>query len=360
MAKGSKVPVKVSDSPLVEEITDEDNLTSMISKASITFEGHPADVTEDDKEGGPEKKEKDATELPAKKNPPEAKPPDKNPPEEGKDKTDLEAASDKTVEEVENLKKRLSDTQRDFHSTREESKKIREENAKLSSQLQDLLVAMNKQRVETPAPAKKDPMEGLGEAMEKTLDEIEGLDPTSSDYRAKTVQSWNKVFGKFKDILEQTVDSRLTATKSELERDREEQRKKDREEREENERTSKIHDYAGDKATEAGLDMKTNIEIVGEDGKKSKTNSTDYDLFWRFAGYAQGDTTDDKIEWTIKEVKRIKGDVATPIVRAKEKAIKTQQNNSVLEKGGSKPPESNVPEKTMTLDEAIGKAQRQF
>jgi regulator of replication initiation timing len=365
MAKGKgKEIVPDPDSSLLEN--KDTTLQNIIDSTSVKFEGHPADAEEveieegkETKEGEPEKKGKEVAE-PAKEVTPEDKPPKENPPEKGKDKQDLDDPLVKAQEEIATLNKRISDTQRDFHSTRDENKKIRESNEKLSSQLSDLMVAITKQKAESPTVPKKDPMEEVAAAMEKTLDEIESIDPSSTDYRSKSVQAWNKVFGKFKDILDQTVDSRITAAKSESDKEREEQRKKDREERDENERTSKIHDYADDRATESGLEMKTNIEVIGEDGKKSKTNSVDYDLFWRFASFAVGETTDEKIDWTIKEVKRIKGDVATPIVRAKEKAINAQKNNSVLEKGGNKPPEINVPEKPMTLDEAMVKAQRQF
>jgi hypothetical protein len=356
MAKGKAVTPNPQDSSAVDE---NDTLDTILSKASVVFQGHPAEAAEDEPADEPKGGEEGAPKPADDAAPPQDQPPKEKPAKEGGgDKDDpLEAAQ----ETIKTLEQRVKDNQRSFTESREENKKYREQVDKLSGQLQDLMVEMAKSRPaatkDTPA---KDPLESVEQELSKMLDAIENLDPTDAQYRTKTVSAYKGMLSKFRDALNQEVESKLSLVQSSTDKKLEEQRKKDDEERAERDRVSKINTYAESKARESGLDMRTDIEQVDESGKKSKVNSADQDLFWRFAAYAKGDTTDEKIEWTIEEVKRVKAMIGQPIVRAKEKAKKTQENNSVLERGGSRPPENPEDNKPISFGEALAKAERRI
>jgi hypothetical protein len=346
-------------------VDENDDLTSILNKTSVTFQGHPADVGEgedekDDAAAGPKTGEDGDLKPADEVVPPQVRPPKEKPAKDGEDgKGDPLETSRETIKVLE---QRVKDNQRSFTESREESKKYREQVDKLSGQLQDLMVEMTKTRSVTPlkdVPA-KDPLEPVEQELSKMLDAIENLDPTDAQYRTKTVSAYKGMLSKFRDALNTEVEEKLSGVRTATDKRLEEQRRKDDEDRVQKDRERQINDYAETKAKESGLDMRIDIEQVDASGKKSKTNSADHDLFWRFAAYAKGDSTDEKVEWTINEVQRVKALIGQPIVRAKEKAKKNQENNSVLERGGSRPPEVNEDHRPATFGEAIEKAQRRI
>jgi len=370
MAKGTKVQVKVSDPTPVEEIKEGTTFDEMLGKASITFQGHPADTSDEDEGKVKDDEKEDLETAESGKKDKETKPPEekvipltekppKTPKEEGKTEKTPDEKLAELQKENEILQKRLTDTQSEFHSNREDNKRQREQNEKLAGQIQELMVLTAKRNLE-PATPKKSPETELEESVSKTLDEIENLDPTSADYRAKSVKAWSGVLNKMRSIVSEEFESKLTSTKTELTKQQEDQRKRDQEAEEERSRAAQVTSYADSKATELGLDMRTSIESTDANGKKVRENSSDYDLFWKFAGYAPGETTDKKIEWTVNEVQKMKARIAGPIASAKERAEKTQKNNSVLERSGNRPAEVIQQEKPMSMDEALEKAQRTF
>src|SRR5271157_1540735 len=136
MAKATK---KQPDPANKDSLLENENtsLQDILDTTSITFEGHPASVQEKKEEeletSGPKEAEKETAKPKGdkdKKVPEEVlsgDQPPKNPLEEGKAEKTPEERLSELEKENQLLQKRLKDTQTDFHTTRDENKKQREQ-----------------------------------------------------------------------------------------------------------------------------------------------------------------------------------------------------------------------------------------
>jgi hypothetical protein len=157
-------------------------------------------------------------------------------------------------------------------------------------------------------------------------------------------------------MVESGVASRVSNLQKEVDQKIDQRLSVKEKEREEKDLARRQADTANQAAKDAGLDMREGIK--DKDG--NTVNALDYDMFWRFAPFAQGSTLESKIDWTINEVKRVKSEIGAPVVKAIEKAKETQKKNAVLEKGGSKPVEKQEPVTPVSMGEALAKAERRI
>jgi hypothetical protein len=302
------------------EPTEPISVESAIEQSASIFEGHPA---EGEVEGKPDEK---VDVKPSEK-------PDEKVDKKPDEKPAFEYASQEAAE------KGVKDTKTLMHKKSEEAKRERERAEDLQKQLNESLLKVTTKPAELAKPTSADKMKDL-------LDQVNLLDPEDKDYHLKVAEIW----GRREDEMQGDVDAKV---KEAL--DTYDKRVK--------EKQAKANDEISTQKT-----IVSDAEIAGKDaGLDMKKGSDDSEMFWAFADRAPEGSIEDQIKWTVDKVVGLKTAYAAPGVEKKEKALEaeekakaTQEQNSLLERGGTKPAEKAVPETPLGLGDAFTQIQRRI
>lgn len=302
------------------EPTEPISVESAIEQSASIFEGHPA---EGEVEGKPDEK---VDVKPSEK-------PDEKVDKKPDEKPAFEYASQEAAE------KGVKDTKTLMHKKSEEAKRERERAEDLQKQLNESLLKVTTKPAESAKPTSADKMKDL-------LDQVNLLDPEDKDYHLKVAEIW----GRREDEMQGDVDAKV---KEAL--DTYDKRVK--------EKQAKANDEISTQKT-----IVSDAEIAGKDaGLDMKKGSDDSEMFWAFADRAPEGSIEDQIKWTVDKVVGLKTAYAAPGVEKKEKALKaeekakaTQEQNSLLERGGTKPAEKAAPETPLGLGDAFAQIQRRI
>lgn len=186
---------------------------------------------------------------------------------------------------------------------------------------------------ETPAATKTpEELEAEQEArIEQALEEIGQLDEFDPEYKKKVARAWRKAgiggagqptipSGQALDeLIDKRVEERFKARETEKEAESQE---------------SRTRAKAGEMAGKSGLNM--------EEG------SADHTLFWATVSKMPQDLDakpfEEQVQWTVNEVRRLKGEVVQSKAEMDAKAREIQVNNTILERGSTRPKKKEVPE----------------
>ncbi|MEW6385916.1 MAG: hypothetical protein AB1491_00145 [Thermodesulfobacteriota bacterium] len=300
------------------------------------YTGHPADVAEETPPEEPEGPSEKASETPGAVPPDGGTPPPATPPEGGEE---LPPGWDFKPKYRDHRAAELGykEAERMAHEKAEEAKKAREETEALRRELEEL-------KAKPAAPEEKPPVppqmteEEQEAAIARGLQEISEIDPYDPDYYKKAAKIWKKVgVGAPLDeqtiaaIVDRRVEEKLKASPAAAPPPQPEPAGGQGE----------AETLAMQMASEAGLDM--------------KPGSPDYLLFWGNARFAPNLPFKEQVNWTIKEARRMKEEIAgqTPPSPPTPKPAEVHQEHAVLERGGSgyRPPpkEGEKPETMGTL-----------
>lgn len=318
----SPVDAALSKAKAAQVMTDED-------MPEVKLAGHPA---EEEGETGPEDEKGEEAETP-KKATPEG--------DEGEEEDEGEDKSEPKHKSIEAANKAARAAERKMHSATEEAARLRKENEALQQKNAEAQEKIAERASELTEEAMED-------FTEKVLGEMQELDPNDSEYRKKMAKLWGKIHKErekqFSKALKQAAKE---AAKEVLEEENQHNAER-------NERT-RLWDKCNKVATKAGLEM----EDVGADEKSGRPiRSDDYLLFWRTAPDAPEDLDEDgKIEWTIKEVKRITGRKVKASKEKDEKVRRLQERQTPLGRGSAGPPPEDQGKKPpASLNSALEKA----
>lgn len=299
------------------ESTEPTTIEDAMKESASVFEGHPAegeidgkpDETIDEKVAGEKVDEK----------PDEKKPAFKYVSQE---------EAEKGAKEAEKLMGKKSD----------EAKQERDRADDLQKQLNDALVKITTEEPEA-VPTSTDRMKTL-------LDQVNKLDPEDEDYHSKVAAIW----GSREDEIQGNIDAKV-----EQALDAYDKKVKEKQDKVDNELSTQktIMSNADVAGTEAGLDM--------------KKGSDDSELFWAFADKAPEGSIESQIKWTVDKVVGIKTGYAAPGIAEKEKALEAekkakanQEQNSLLERGGTKPIDKTTPSTPLGLADGFRQIQRRI
>lgn len=340
------MPKKAAPEISAEAVEVKDTLSDIIKENQPIFQGHPAagepEKEEVEKETPPKekapKKEKEVKEPPTKEEESEGEEPPKKP--DGEEEPEKETLQYENQEEAE---KAVKEAKSKMHKATTEAKKFQEKMEKLQEQVNALMVDRVSKGNEKP----------LTKADEKkVLNYVEEYFESMSQLNSEDKEFNKKAAAVLAGLLETVMGKERESYKELINQSRAEDKEKTAEERRRDESVK----IAGEMAEEAGLDMR---QKVAKDEDDKWENSPDYDLFWRFAHSAPGDSLKDQVEWAIKEVKRFKAMIPKP--KEKEtpdpkKAREHQEKNAPLTRhnaGRVVTAEDTAPPKPMSLTEAI-------
>lgn len=180
-------------------------------------------------------------------------------------------------------------------------------------------------------------------ANQKALEKIDQLDRTDSDYHKQVAEAWAEAntealleaglgSGVSQDAINKMVADQVKETlKADKEATAAERAKEDAERKAASEKT--VNEQAATLAREAGLDM--------------DPDSVDSIVFWKvaeklpdqdFMKGAQTPPLKDQVDWVIAEARKKLGKVAQTAAEREAAALKVQQDNAVLQKGGTPKP----------------------
>ena len=342
------MPKKAAPEISAEVVEAKDTLSDIIKESMPIFQGHPAagepEKEEGDKETPPKekppKKEKVAKEPPAKEKEIEGEEPPEKPEGEEKKEPDPETLQYESQEEAE---KAVKEAKSKMHKATTEAKKLQEKMDRLQEQINALMVDRVSKRDEKPL-TKADEKKVLN-YVEDYFESMSKLDSEDKEFNKKAASV-------LAGLLETVMGKEREGYKELINQSRAEDKEKTAEERRRDESVK----IAGEMAEEAGLDMR---QKVAKDEDDKWENSPDYDLFWRFARSAPGETLKDQVEWAIKEVKRFKTLMPKPEKKEDpdpEKVREHQKKNAPLTRhnaGRVVTAEDNAPPKPMSLTEAL-------
>lgn len=217
----------------------------------------------------------------------------------------------------------------------EEAKQERERAEELQRQLNEVLLKKEKESIQP----KDDILTKNQKRMQKLLKDINKVDPEDEQYDDKVALLWAEYGVEQQAYLDQRLQENLSAFEQKRIKEEEERIRKQQEH-------SQTVTTATNMAKESGLNM--------------DENSADYKLFWTMAGRAKGAGIKEQTEWTINEVKAIKKELASPLLKAQSKAERAQKDNAVLERGGDKPSDKKASEAPMSLSEAFAQSIRRI
>ncbi|MDI6752765.1 MAG: hypothetical protein QME78_00035 [Thermodesulfobacteriota bacterium] len=292
---------------------DEGSLASIMEQTPRpVFTGHPA-LGEAEGEAGPEGGDEGGK-------PPEPPEPPKPPEKKYKSWEEAEAGA--------------REHQSAFTKKAEEAAREKEAREAAERERDEIKQKLTAKPPETPAEETRTPeeLEAEQEArIEGALDEIGQLDEFDPEYKKKVARSWRKAgiggagqpttpSGQVLDeLINKRVEERFKARETEKEAENQE---------------SRIRTRAGEMAGKAGLNM--------EEG------SADHTLFWATVSKMPQDLDakpfEEQVQWTANEVRRLKGEVVQSKAEMDAKAREIQVNNTVLERGSTRPKKKEVPE----------------
>lgn len=332
---GTDTPVEKTPSP-VEAALAKTRATQVMGDdelPAVKLTGHPAAGEEEDLETDPGEGKGDD-------DPNKAKP--KGEGEEDKGKGEKEEKTDLKHKSVEAANKAAEAAERRMHTATGEAADLRKEVETLKAQVTQAQEKISERASELTEEA----MEAFTEGVLGEMQELETSDP---EYRKKMAKLWGKIhkerekqFSKaLKQAAKEVVDEALEA--------------KTQEASERNERT-RVWEKANRLAVKGGLEM----EDLGADEKSGKPiRSDDYLLFWRTAPDAPEELDEDgKIEWTIKEVKRLLGRKVKTVKEKEAKVAEIQARQQPLGRGSAGPPLTGADKaaRPASLNNALEKA----
>jgi len=344
------MPKKAAPEISAEAVEVKDTLSGIIKESMPIFQGHPA-------AGEPEKEEEGKDTLPPKEKPPKKGKEVKEPPKkeeeieggEPPEKPEGEEEDPVTLqyESQEEAEKAVKEAKNKMHKATTEAKKLQEKMDRLQEQVNALMVDRVSKGNEKPL-TKADEKKVLN-YVEDYFDSMSKLDSEDKEFNKKAASV-------LAGLLETVMGKERESYKELINQSRAEDKEKTAEERRRDESVK----IAGEMAEEAGLDMR---QKVAKDEDGAWENSPDYDLFWRFARSAPGETLKDQVEWAIKEVNRFK--TLMPKPKEKEdpdpkvdpkKAREHQEKNAPLTRhnaGRVVTSDDTAPPKPMSLTEAL-------
>lgn len=252
----------------------------------------------------------------------------------------------KTLEEAE---KGAKEAERLMHRKAQEAKEKEERLAQAEALIESLkteLTTAQKARNEEEAKASD---ETILQTLEEGMKQMAKFDPSDDDYYKKVAEVWFKIMKATSETAAKKVTSEVVERKTAEQREAEKTENAHR----------RIWNAAVDAATEAGLDMRYDLGKKDEEG--NPIQALDYKLFWAIAKTVpKGLSIEEEVQWTIKEVKKIRGEIGTVEVEKSKKAREKQEQNAPLERQGSgpKPPSKQEPVAPLSVDEALKRAQR--
>lgn len=183
----------------------------------------------------------------------------------------------------------------------------------------------------------------LDTVFETMLSDIDNLDPDSDGYKKELAKIWAKGIS---DALQRYDVARDSKEKTVRAKETE----KEKQGRAIEEKRNKVIVQANERATKSGLDM----TVDGE------TPSVDYELFWTMVSQSEGKTVEERIDWSIKEVKRIKSAIVGKREASSAKAKEAQNKNKVLEKGAGRVVTGKEDKEPLSLSEALRRTERRL
>jgi len=267
---------------------------------------------------------------------------------EVKEETSEEETTEETTEKAE---VKESEVKFKYSSHEEAEKGYKEAERKMHEALAEADTYKNQigelqEKVKSSAKAEgmtKAEVKELNTVFESMLTEINSLDSDSETYTKDLAKIWAKGVGSALDEYDKA-------------RDEKEQKIRQGREAEDNKKISiedaraKVIKSANEAATKAGLDM----AVVNDEP------SVDYELFWNLSAQAQGKTVEDRINWTVNEVKRIKSAITGKRDVSTEKAKANQIKNKVLEKGIGAITDKKKDTEPISLTDALRRTERRL
>ena len=309
------------------ESTEPISVENAMKESASIFEGHPADG-----DNKPDEKLDEKVDIK-----PDVKP-DEEPDEKVDEKSDEKPVFEYVSQEA--AEKGVKDAKTLMHKKADEAKHERERAEDLQKQLNDALVKITKPaEPEEHEPTSTDRMKDL-------LDQVNLLDPESEDYHSKVAAIW----GQREDAMQGSIDAKVRDALDAYD-------KKVKEEQ------SKANDEIVTQKT-----IISDAELAGKNaGLDMKKGSDDSEMFWAFADKAPEGTIGDQIKWTVDKVVGLRTAYAAPAKKESEEALEaerkakaTQNQNSLLERGGTKPTEKVDPATPLGLAAGFRQIQRRI
>ena len=293
--------------------TDKETMADIVDKTRPVYTGHPAEGGSDDSSDADDTDSQDSAEDDSDDG---TSADDDGSPDDDKS-SDSDGELTFKYSSHEEAEKGYKEAERLAHERAEEAKRERLRAEELQAKISEL---ESRTAEDSDSKSKEEPTENVMQArMRKLYSDIARIDPEDPECDNKAADLWAEL------SLEQQryVDEQLDAFKTKLSEEYDAKMA-------EKETEDLIVSKAIDDATKFGLDMK--------DG------SPESKLFWTLCKDApDGGSIDDQIQWTCKEVKSFISTINEPVIKDKEKAKQTQENNAVLDRGGSR---SDVSTKT--------------
>jgi hypothetical protein len=319
LIESQSVPVDALPNP-----EDEEFLGAIVSKAQHpVFTGHPA-MGEAEGEGEETRKA------------------------EGEGEGEGEGKADEVIPEGWEFKPKYKDHQEAEKGAKEhqalatrkaeEAKEQREAREAAEWERDELRQKLAEKEAVVAEPAKTlEELEAAQESkIEQALEEIDKIDEFDPDYKNKVAKAWRKagIGGSGQAEIAKLVQEQIK-----VEREAETRAKVANEE-------TNVRTRAGELAGKAGLSM--------EEG------TADNILFWATVGKMPKEFDDkpfgEQVQWTVNEVRRLKGEVVQSKAEMEARARKTQTDNVVLGRGAERPKQPAAPE-SYTLGSILDKHQ---
>ena len=322
------VPVDALPNP-----EDEDSLGAIVSKAQHpVFTGHPAmgeEVAETDDPEGEEARKTEGEEIPEGW---EFKPKYKDHQEAEKGAKEHQALATKKAEEA-----------KEQREAREAAERERDE---LRQKLAEKEAAATPEKPAEPEKTSEE-LEAAQEAkIEQALDEIANLDEFDPDYKKKLAKAWRKagIGGAGQPAIPAKEEiTKLVQEQIKAEREAETQAK-----------------AKETKATEETNVRTRAAEVAGKAGLNMEEGTADSKLFWATVNDMPKEFDDkpfeEQVQWTVNEVRRLKGEVVQSKAEMEARARQTQTDNAVLGRGAERPKKPAAPE-AYTLGSILNKQQ---
>jgi hypothetical protein len=311
---------------------DEDSLGAIVAKVQHpVFSGHPAMGEGEGGEAGLEEKPEETLS--------EVKEPQAPPEKKYKTWEDAEAGA---REHQSAFTKKAEEAKREKEA-REVAEQEREE---LRQKLAEKEAAAPPEKPAEPAKTPEEQEAAQEAKIEQALDEIGQLDEFDPDYKKKVAKSWRKAgiggTGQptiptdkaLDEIIDKRVDARIQAKEAV-------------------------------KASEAKKTEEVNVrtrasEMAGKAGLSMEEGTADNILFWATVSKMPKEFDDkpfdEQVQWTVNEVRRLKGEVVQSKEEMAARARKTQTDNAVLERGAERPQKPAAPD-PYTLGSIMNKHQ---
>ena len=241
----------------------------------------------------------------------------------------------KTWEETEKAREEAERAMTDAKMVAAEERKAREA---LEAKLAEKEAAAASEKPVEPVKTPEE-LEVEQEAkIEQALDEIDKIDEFDPDYRKKVAKAWRKagIGGSGQPAIPNQAEiAKLVQEQIKAEREAETQAK----------------------AKEAKAAEETNVrtragELAGKAGLSMEEGTADNKLFWATVDDMPKEFDDkpfeEQVQWTVNEVRRLKGEVVQSKEERDRQARAAQANNTVMGRGTTQPKKAPEPE-TFTL-----------